>query len=118
GDHFSHIPSISVHDLVLLRKQVVDLLSLFTGAGKRAARASRVVNCSGVIMAELDQNKVAPLHLAQDFVPEAFGRKRSAAASSARSIKYIYFGRIEVAYERIAPTMCPVGIVIGRGISD
>ena len=75
-----------MHNLVLLRKQVVDLLSLFTNPRKRAARASRVVNCSGVIMAKLDQNKVAPLHLAQDFVPEAFGDERSAAASSARSV--------------------------------
>ena len=101
-----------------LRKQVVDLLGLFTEPRKRAARARRVVNCPGVIMAELDQNKIAPLHFTQDFVPEAFGHKRSAAASSARSVHNVDLLSVEVVDERIPPTARSVGIVVGRRIAD
>ena len=69
-------------------------------------------------MAELDQNKVASLHLAQYFVPEAFGYERSAAAASARSVRNVDLLCVEVVDKRIAPTACAVGIVVGRRISD
>src|SRR2546425_473439 len=69
-------------------------------------------------MAELEQNKVALLHLAQDFVPKTFRYKRSAAASSARSVENVDLLCVEVVYERIAPTACSVGIVVGRRIPD
>src|SRR5207253_7591024 len=118
SDHLSHIPSVGVHNLVLLRKQIVDLLSLFAHTGKRAARARCVVNCPGVIMAELDQNKVASLHLAQDLVPKAFGYERSAAASSARSVENIDLFGVKVVDKRIAPTARSVGIVVGSRIAD
>src|SRR5947209_19952785 len=69
-------------------------------------------------MAELDQDKVAPLHLTENFFPPPFGYKRSAAASTARSIENVDLVSIKVADERISPTLRAISIVVGGRIAD
>ena len=63
-------------------------------------------------MAKLKQNKVTLLHLAQDFVPEAFGDESATAASTPRAIQHVYFCSIKVSDERITPPETAVGMVV------
>src|SRR5260370_1116367 len=118
SDHLPHVPSVAVHNLVLLCQQVVDLLSLLSDAGKRAAGSRCIVDCARVIMAKLNQDKIAPLHLAQNLIPKAFGDKSSAAASSTRSIENIDLFSVKVAYERIAPPLRAICIVVCGRVTD
>src|SRR6266699_900707 len=85
--------------------------SLFAGPWKRASSAICIQRAT-IVMPELNQHKIAGLHLIKDVVPEAFGSKGPAAAPGARAVKHVDACRIEVGSERIAPAARSVGIVV------
>src|SRR5207237_482824 len=69
-------------------------------------------------MSKLDQNEITLLHLAQDFVPEAFGDESATAASTPCAIQHVYFCSIKVSDERIAPSEAAVSMVVGGRVTD
>ena len=85
-DVLAHVPAERVHDLVLFRDRVIDLLRLLADAGDRATGALRVVERPAVVVAELDHDEVTQLHLAEHFVPEALRLVCAAAAAPARLV--------------------------------
>src|SRR5262249_57958747 len=96
--------AIRVHDFVLLREQVIDFLRLFTETRKRTAGTRGVVNRAAIVMSELDQNEIVALHIGQHFVPQPCGYERATAASGASSIQDVYFRRVKILDEWIAPS--------------
>src|SRR5262245_32707889 len=107
-----------MHHFMFLRDQVVDFLRLLAKTWKGSARARGVVDCSAIVMTKLNENEVTFFHLANHFVPEAFGYECSATTSPSRTVSYVDFGRIEKLNERIAPAETAVCIVLCGRVAD
>src|SRR5436190_12686527 len=90
-DHLAHVPAVGVNNLVLFGEQVVDFLCLFTRAWQRTTSPRSVINRAAVIMAKLDEHKIAPFHRREYLVPQTFRNESAAAASGAGTIENFYF---------------------------
>src|SRR5579862_5258977 len=91
-----------------------EYLSIVADARQVSARG-RLVRNSAIVVAKLDQNVVAGLHVCQEFVPQTLLEIGSGATAGAGTVFHVYSGCVEVAGKGIAPTLT-IGIA-RRGIA-
>ena len=103
GDELPQVPAVAVHDLGLLRQQVVDRLGLLAHALDRAASARGVVERAVVVVPELHDHVVARLEQRQRALPVALRQEGAAAQPADGAVDEIHPGRIEIGAEVIAP---------------
>src|SRR4030042_1582214 len=77
----AHIPAESMNNFVLSCKEVINFLRFLAQAGKRASCPAIVVDLPRVIMAELNQDKIAGFHICKDVFPKTFRKEGSAASA-------------------------------------
>ena len=112
GNHFAEIPAEGVHDFGFLRDDVVDGLRLVADAGDGAARATgggrngcAFVDGTGVVVAKLNEDKVAGFEVGEELIPNALGDEGAAAAAAASAVGDVDFREVEVVGERLGPAL-------------
>ena len=112
GNHFAEIPTEGVHDFVLLGDDVVDRLRLVADAGDGAARATGggrngcvFVDGTGVVVAKLNEDKVAGFEVGEELIPNALSDEGAAAAAAASAVGDVDFREVEVVGERLGPAL-------------
>ena len=71
---------------------------------------------AAVVVAHLNEDVVAGLHLGEDVGPEAFVVVAAGAAAGAGAVGDVDFGGVEVVGEVIAPA--EVGLIAGGGVAN
>ena len=126
GDVLAHVPAVGVDGLCGLAGEWAGgeglgewVVGGFVAEAFVAGAGLGVSLRSGgaaVVVAHLDEDVVAGLHLGEDVVPEAFVVVAAGAAAGAGSVGDVDFGGVEVVGDVVAPA--EVGLVAGGGVAD
>jgi hypothetical protein len=92
-----------------------DVLGLVAEALDGAARLGSS-EIAAVVVAHLEEDEVAGLHLGEDLVPRAFVDESAAAAAGVGAVGDVDTGGVEVVGEVVAPA--EVGLVAGGRVAD
>ena len=108
GEILPQIRAVGPHRLGLLRQEVVDLLSLVACSANRPAGPGVIIDRAAVVVAELDDHRIARLHHRERRCPAAFGDERPAAPPADGDVHDVHLRGVEV-----LPTFLPPAALAG-----